>query len=76
MSFKRTIRHIHNVLQIKNHDFHKYVYLIYPDELKVKDTTKTDLSASYLDVLVTCNIDSTGRIRTTLYDKHDGFNAK
>jgi hypothetical protein len=50
---------------------HNYVHLIYPDELEIKDTTEYDRSASYLDILL--NIDSNGRLTTTLYDKRDDF---
>jgi hypothetical protein len=48
-----------------------YVHLIYPDELEIKDTTESDKSASYLDILL--NIDSNGRLTTSLYDKRDYF---
>jgi hypothetical protein len=37
--------------------------MIYPDKLEI--------SASYLDILL--NIDSNGRLTTTLYDKRDDF---
>ena len=58
-------------LSINNHNFHNYVHLIYPDELDIKDTTESDKSASYLDILL--NIDSNGRLTTSLYDKRDDF---
>jgi hypothetical protein len=45
--------------------------LIYPDELEIKDTTESDISASYLGILL--NIDSNGRLTTTLFDKRDDF---
>jgi hypothetical protein len=45
--------------------------LIYPDELEIKDTTESDKSASYLDILL--NIDSNGRLTTSIYDKRDDF---
>jgi hypothetical protein len=45
--------------------------LIYPDELEIKDTTESDKSASYLDILL--NIDNNGRLTTSLYDKRDDF---
>jgi hypothetical protein len=48
-----------------------YVHLIYPDELEIKDTTESDKSASYLDIFL--NIDSNGRLTTSLYDKRDDF---
>ena len=41
-------------------------------ELEIKDTTDTDMSASYLDLHL--DIDSEGRLRTKLYDKRDDFN--
>jgi hypothetical protein len=44
----------------------------YPDQLQIKDIIETDISASYLDILL--NIDSNGRLITTLYDKRDDFN--
>jgi hypothetical protein len=71
VSFNRTFRYIDHVLSINNHKFHKYVHLIYPDELEIKDTTESDKSASYLDILR--NIDSNGRQTTSLYDKRDDF---
>jgi hypothetical protein len=37
----------------------------------LKDTTESDKSASYLDILL--NIDSNDRLTTTLYDKRDDF---
>jgi hypothetical protein len=69
VSFNHTFRYIDAVLSIKNHNFHNYVHLIYPDELEIKDTTKSDRSASYLDILL--NIDSNGRLTASLYDKRD-----
>ena len=48
------------------------VKLIYPDKLDIKNTIKSDITASYLDILL--SIDSNGRLTTTLYDKRDDFN--
>jgi hypothetical protein len=45
--------------------------VIYPKELEVKDTTESDKSASYLDILL--NIDSSDRLTASLYDKRDYF---
>ena len=42
-----------------------------PDKLEIKDTTESDKSASYLDILL--NIDYNGRLTTSLYDKRDDF---
>ena len=72
VSFNHTFWYIDDVLSINNHNFHNYVHLIYPDELEIKDTIESDISASYLDILL--NIDSNGRLTTTLYDKRDDFN--
>jgi hypothetical protein len=71
VSFNHTFRYIDDVLSINNHDFHNYVHLIYSDELDIKDTTESDKSASYLDILL--NIDSNGRLTTSLYDRRDDF---
>ena len=69
--FNLTYRYIDDVLSINNDNFHNYVHLIYPDELAIKDTTESDRCASYLNILL--NIDSDGRLTTTLYDKRDDF---
>ena len=71
VSFNHTFRYIDDVLSINNHNFPNYVHLMYPDELEIKDTTESDKSASYLDILL--NIDSNGRMTTSLYDKRDDF---
>jgi hypothetical protein len=71
VSFNHAFRYIDDVLSINNHNFHNYVHLIYPDELEIKDTTESDKSASYLDILL--NIDPNSRLTTSLYDKRDDF---
>jgi hypothetical protein len=65
--YDHTFRYIDDVLSINNHNFHNYVHLIYPDGLEIK----ADKSASYLDILR--NIDSYGRLTTSLYDKRGDF---
>ena len=45
---------------------------MYPTELETKDTTESNTSASYLDLLL--SIESDGQLRTSLYDKRDDFN--
>jgi hypothetical protein len=40
-------------------------------ELEIKDITESDKSASYLDILL--NINSNGRLTTSLYDKRNDF---
>ena len=49
-----------------------YVYHIYPNELKIKDTTDTVKSTSYLALFQF--IDNEGRLNSKLYDKRDDFN--
>ena len=41
-------------------------------ELEIKDTTESNTSASYLDLLL--SIGNDGQLRTSLYDKRDDFN--
>ena len=40
---------------------------------KIKDTTESSMSASYLDILL--NIDIDGKLTTQLYDKRDDFSS-
>ena len=72
-SFDFTFRYIDDVLSLNSSRFHDldFVDRIYPIELEIKDTTDTDLSASYLDLHL--EIDSEGRLRTKLYHKRDDF---
>jgi hypothetical protein len=39
----------------------------------MKDTVKSEKSASYLDTLHVLKFDSNSRLTTTLYDKRDDF---
>ena len=62
--------------------FVKYTYIpicntkqyiqMYPPELEIKDTTESNTSASYLDLLLSIGRD--GQLHTSLYDKRDDFN--
>ena len=45
---------------------------MHPAELEIKDTTESNTSASFLDLLL--SIESDGQLRTFLYDKRDDFN--
>jgi hypothetical protein len=67
VSFNHTFRYKDDALSINNHNFHNFVHLIYADKLEIKETTESNKSASYLDILL--NIYSNGRLTTTLYDK-------
>ena len=55
------------VHSLHNTMFGEFVDRIYPIELKIKDTTDTDRSASYLDLHL--EIDSEEWLRTNLNDK-------
>jgi hypothetical protein len=46
--------------------------LIYADELEINDPKESDISASYLDIVL--DIDSIGRLIPTLYDKCEDLN--
>ena len=67
-----TYRYIEEVLSINNPDFENYFGQMYPLELEIKDTTESNTSASYLDLLLSIGRD--GQLRTSLYDKRDDFN--
>ena len=67
--FNFTYRYIDDVLSINNPDFENYLGHMYPAELEIKDTTESNTSASYLDLLL--SIESDGQLRTSLYDKRD-----
>jgi hypothetical protein len=60
-SFNFTFRYIDDVLSLNNSRFGNFVDCIYPIELEVKDTTDTDMSASFLDLHL--DIDSEERLR-------------
>ena len=70
--FNFTYRYIDDVLSINNPDFEKNLGLMFRSELEIKDTTESNTSTSYLDLLL--SIDRDGQLRTSPYDKRDGFN--
>ena len=59
-------------MSINNPEFENYLGQIYPIELEIKDTTESNTSASYLDVLLSIGRD--GQLNTSIYDKRDDFN--
>ena len=65
MAFNSTFRYIDDVFSINNDNFHSYVDTIYPSELEIKDSTESDTSASYLDILL--EKDSNGNLTTKLH---------
>ena len=70
--FNFTYRYIDDVLSINNSEFQNYLGQIYPVELEINETTESDTTASYLDLLLSIGKD--GRLHTSLYDKRDDFN--
>ena len=70
--FNFTYRYIDDVLSINNPDFENYLGQMYPAELEINNTTESNTSASYLDLLLSIGWD--GQLRTSLYDKRDDFN--
>ena len=60
--FNFTYRYIDDVLSINNPDFENYLGLMYPAELEIKNTTESNTSASYLDLLLSTGRD--GQLRT------------
>ena len=47
--FNFTYRYIDDLLSVNYPDFENYLGQIFPLELKIKDTTESNTSASYLD---------------------------
>ena len=54
--------YIDDVLSINNPEFENYLGQMYPVELEIKDTTESNTSASYLDLLL--SIERDGRLHT------------
>ena len=67
--FNFTYRYIDEVLSINNPEFENYLGQLYPVELEIKDTTESNTSASYLDLLLSIGRD--GQLHTSIYDKRD-----
>ena len=72
--FKFTYRYMYidDVLSINLPEFVNYLGQMYPVELEVKDTTESNTSASYLDLLL--SIGRGSQLHTSIYDKRDDFN--
>ena len=67
-----TYRYINDVLSINNPEFENYLGQMYSVELEIKDTTKSNTCASYLDLLL--SIERNGQLHTSIYDKRADFN--
>jgi hypothetical protein len=70
-TFNSSFHYIDVVLSLNNSRFGDYLHRINSNELNVKDTADTQMSASYLDLHFA--IENGGRLKTKLYDKHDDF---
>ena len=70
--FNFTYRYIADVLSFNNPDFENNLGQMYPAELETKNTTDSNTSAFFLDLLLSIGRD--GQLRTSLYDKRDYFN--
>ena len=70
--FNFTYRYINDVLSINNPDFENYLGQMYPPKLEIKDMAESNISASYLDWLLSIGRD--GQLCTSVYDKPDDFN--
>ena len=46
---------------------------MYPAEFETKNTSESNISASYLDLLLSIGKDR--QLHTSFYDKHDGFKS-
>ena len=53
-------------------ELHLYLGQVYPFELEMKDTTESNASASYLDLLLSIRRGS--KLCISLYDKRGDFN--
>ena len=67
--FNFTHRYIDDVLSINNLEFENYLGQMYPVEFENKDTTESNTSASYLDLLLSIGRD--GQLHTSIHDKCD-----
>ena len=68
---KRHYRYIDDALSINNPKFENYLDQTYPIELKIKDTTESNISVSYLDLLR--SIWRYGQCHTFNTDNRDDF---
>ena len=66
-----TYRNIDDVLSINNPNFENLLGQMYLVELKMKVTTESITSASYLDLLPSIRRDD--QLHTSIYNKHDHF---
>ena len=70
--FNFTYGYIDDVLSINNPKFKNYLCQMFPIELEINDTTESNTSASYLDLLRSNGRDI--QLRTAIDDKLDDIN--
>lgn len=70
MALTSTFLHIDDDLSINILHCHSYVFLIYPSEFELEDTTEAFISVLFLDILL--NIDVYSKLMTNLHDKGNG----
>ena len=68
--FGTTMRYIHDLLTLNNNMFHSAIVDIHPDELKLKKTTESSMTLSYLDIKIGI---VNGKYSNEVYDKRDDF---
>ena len=71
--FCNTMRYIDDLLTLNNTLFHSAIEDIYPVQLKLKKTSESSTTLSYLDIQITI---VNGKYSTAVYDKRDYFNFK
>ena len=65
-------KYIDDDLSINNPGVENYLGQMYHVEFEINDTTESNTSASYLDLLL--SIERDGQLHTSIYDKGDDFN--
>ena len=70
--FNFTYRYIDDVLSLNKPEFENYLRQMYPVEPEIKDTTETNTSAAFLDLLLPIVRDD--QFHTSIYDKRNDFN--
>lgn len=68
VAFNSKFRYINDVSFINNCYFHSYVNTIHLSELKIKYTTNSKTSVTYLVILLEKDVN--GNLTTNLYDTH------
>ena len=67
------MRYVDDLLALNNKFFHSAIEDIHPVELKLKKTSESSTTLSYLNIRITI---VNGKYSTAVYDKRDDFNLK